>query len=124
MNTKEFDNAMRARDYIVAVTSYALEYIYSNKEEIEKRIEEEGIETVAELAIEDLQTTIVYNGKQLSLNDGDGVCWLAGCALEWLYGCFDYDEDMEDAQNSDGWYVSDTARWYADGYFAALTNNN
>jgi hypothetical protein len=123
MNTKEFANPWQARDYIVGVISDVLDYIYSNQKEIEKRMEEEGIETVAELAIEDLQTTIVYNGKQLSLNDGDGVCWLAGCGLEWLYGCFEYDEDNCDAQNSDGWYVSDTARWYADGYFAALTKN-
>lgn len=123
MNTKEFDNAMRARDYIVSVTSDVLDYIYTNQKEIEKRIEEEGIETVAELAIEDLNTTIVYNGKQIALNNGDGVCWIAGCSLGWLYSCFEYDEDNGDAQNSDGWYVCDTASWYADGYFAALTNH-
>ena len=123
MTTKEFDNSMRARDYIVSVTSDVLDYIYTNQKEIEKRIEEDGISTVAELAIEDLNTTIVYNGKQLSLNDCGGVCWIAGCGLEWLYGCFEYDEDLEDAQNSDGWYVRDAASWYADGYFAALTKN-
>lgn len=123
MTTKEFANPWEARDYIVRVTSDVIDYLFSNQEEIEKRIEEEGIEMVAELAIEDLNTTIVYNGKQISLNDGGGACWIAGCGLEWLYGCFEYDEDLGDAQNSDGWYVCDTARWYADGYFAALTNN-
>lgn len=123
MNTKEFANPWEARDYILKVTADVLEYIFSNQEEIEKRIEEEGIDTVAELAIDDLNTSIVYNGKQLALNDAASVCWIAGCGLEWLYGCFEYDKDLRDAQNSDGWYVSDTARWYADGYLAALTHN-
>lgn len=63
---------------------------------------------------------IVYKGKELNVADPDGIFYLAGVALSWLYSCFEYDEDEEEATNTDGWLMSDAVKNYAWGYLAAM----
>ena len=64
------------------------------------------------------EVVIVYKGKELSLNDPNGINYMAGVEFSWLYGCFEYDE--KEATNADGWKISDAVKYYAWGYLAAM----
>lgn len=66
------------------------------------------------------EVVIVYKGKELSLNDPNGIFYMAGVAFSWLYGCFEYDE--KEATNKEGWKMSEAIKNYAWGYLAAMEN--
>lgn len=67
------------------------------------------------------QIVLKLKGQEFSILTENTIYWLYDVALEWFYGSFEYNEEIQDYVNTDeGFTVKDAVKFYAEGYLAAL----